>query len=122
MVTTWIFTGFIALLALQRLFELRLSQRNEAIIRSMGGREYAVWQVRAMKVLHAGWFAAMLIEVYALRRPFLPGLSLVALIILMAGQSLRYAALLSLKWRWTVRVMTIPGLPLVGTGIYRYLR
>jgi methyltransferase len=27
-----------------------------------------------------------------------------------------------LKWRWTIRVMTIPGLPPVKNGIYRYLR
>ncbi len=49
-------------------------------------------------------------------------LSLLALVTLIAGQGLRYAALLSLGWRWTVRVMTIPGLPPVRNGIYRYLR
>ena len=122
MVTAWIFTGLIGLLALQRCLELRLSRRNEVIIRSLGGREHAAWQLQAMKALHAGWFIAMLVEVYGFRRPFLPGLSLLALVTLMAGQSLRYAARLSLKWRWTVRVMTIPGLPLVRKGIYRYLR
>ncbi len=122
MVTRWIFTGFVILLSLQRLYELRLSRRHEAIIRSLGGREIAAWQLQAMKALHAGWFVAMLVEVYALRRPFIPGLSLAALVTLMAGQGLRYAAILSLKWRWTVRVMTIPGLPLERSGIYRYLR
>jgi methyltransferase len=110
------------LLALQRSYELHLSRRNEAIIRSRGGREYAAWQVQAMKALHAGWFIAMLVEVHALRRPFIPGLSLVALVIFAAGQRLRYAALLALQWRWTVRVMTVPGLPPVQDGIYHYLR
>jgi methyltransferase len=122
MVTRWIFAAFVLLLALQRLYELRLSRRNEAIIRSRGGREHAAWQVQAMKVLHAAWFVAMLVEVYALRRPFIPALSLLALLTLIAGQGLRYAAILSLKWRWTVRVMTVPGLPLERAGIYRYLR
>ncbi len=122
MVTRWLFTGFVLLLALQRLYELRLSRRNEAIIRSRGGREYAAWQVRAMKLLHAGWFIAMLVEVYVLRRPFVPALSALALVMLVVGQGLRYAALLTLKWRWTVRVMTIPGLPPVRQGIYRYIR
>jgi len=74
-----------------------------------------------MKVLHAGWFIAMLVEVYALHRPFLPVISLLALVILLIGQSLRYAAILSLRWRWTVKVMTLPGLPPVRKGIYRYL-
>ncbi len=119
--TRWIFTAFILLLALQRLYELRLSRRHEAIIRSLGGREYSPWQLLAMKALHASWFIAMLVEVYALRRPFVPGLALVALVTFAAGQSLRYAAMWSLGWRWTVRVMAIPGLPPVRTGIYRYL-
>lgn len=122
MVTRWIFTGLILLLALQRWYELRLSGRNEAVIRSLGGSEYAVWQVQAMKALHTGWFIAMLVEVHGFHRPFIPGLSLLALVTFAIGQSLRYAALLSLKWRWTVRVMTIPGLPPVQNGIYRYLR
>lgn len=122
MVTRWIFTGFVILLALQRLFELRLSARHEAIIHSLGGTEHAAWQVQAMKALHLGWFIAMLLEVYGLHRPFLPGLSLLALITLLTGQGLRYAAILSLKWRWTVKVMTLPGYPLVRKGIYRYLR
>jgi methyltransferase len=75
-----------------------------------------------MKALHAGWFIAMLVEVDVLQRPFIPGLSVLALVTFAAGQTLRYAALLSLKWRWTVRVMIIPGLPPVQSGIYRYLR
>ena len=122
MVTRWIFTAFLILLGLQRLYELRISRSHEAIIRSRGGREYAVWQLQAMKALHAGWFIAMPLEVWGLHRPFLPGLSLVALATFAVGQGLRYAAILSLKWRWTVRVMTIPGLPPVRQGIYRYLR
>lgn len=122
MVTPWIFTGLVVLLALQRLYELRLSKRNEAIIRARGGREHAAWQALAMKVLHASWFIAMLLEVHVFRSPFLPWLSLLAMVTLIAGQSLRYAAIRSLGWRWTVKVMTLPGLPLVQKGIYRYLR
>jgi len=122
MVSAWIFTGLVGLLALQRIYELGLSRRNEAVIRARGGREHATWQMPLMKALHAGWFIAMLIEVHGLHRPFLPGLSLLALLTLLAGQSLRYAAILSLQWRWTVKVMTLPGLPSVQTGIYRYLR
>lgn len=122
MVTRWIFTGLIVLLALQRIYELRLSSRNEAIIRARGGREHAAWQLQLMKALHAGWFIAMLVEVHILHRPLIPVLSLLAMLTLIVGQSLRYAAILSLKWRWTVKVMTLPGLPLVQNGIYRYIR
>lgn len=122
MVTTWIFIAFVILLAAQRIFELRLSRRNEAKIRSLGGHEYAAWQLLVMKALHAGWLIAMLAEVLGLHRPFIPGLSLLALMVFIVGQCLRYAAMLSLKWRWTVKVMTLPGVPPVESGIYRYLR
>ena len=122
MVSAWIFTGLVGLLVLQRIYELRLSRRNEALIRARGGREHAAWQMPIMKALHAGWFIAMLAEVYGLHRPFLPGLSVLAMLTLLAGQSLRYAAILSLQWRWTVKVMTLPGLPSVRKGIYRYMR
>lgn len=122
MVTHWIFTALVLVLAAQRIVELRWSARNEAVIRSAGGREHAPWQLQAMKVLHTSWFLAMLLEVYVLQRPFLPALSLGALILVAAGQSLRYAAILSLRWRWTVNVMTLPGRPPVREGIYRYLR
>jgi methyltransferase len=118
----WVFTGLVALLALQRIYELHLSARHEKVIRARGGREHAAWQLRAMKVLHTGWFAAMLVEVHGLQRPFRPGLSRLALVTLIAGQSLRYAAIRSLDWRWTVNVMTLPGLPPVQKGPYRYLR
>jgi methyltransferase len=122
MVTRWIFTGLVLLLALQRIYELRLSSRNEAIIRSQGGREHAAGQLQPMKALHAAWFITMLLEVHVLGRPFLPALSLIALVTFIVGQSLRYAAIRSLKWRWTVKVMTLPGRPLVRHGIYRHLR
>ncbi len=117
----WVFTAFVVMLALQRLYEMGVSRRHEAIIRSRGGHEYAAWQVQAMKVLHAGWLVAMPIEVYGLGRPFIPALCLLAVVTFAAGQALRYAALLSLKWRWTIKVMVIPGLPPVHDGIYRYL-
>jgi methyltransferase len=122
MVTLGIFTALVVLLALQRWYELRLSGKHESILRARGAREHAAWQVQAMKALHTGWFISMLIEVYVFRRTFLPALSLLALVTLIAGQSLRYAAIRSLDWRWTVTVMTVPGLPWVQKGIYRYLR
>ncbi len=122
MVTRWIFAGLVALLALQRLVELRLSRKNEARIFVEGGVEFAPEQYRMMKVLHSSWFAAMLVEVFALRRPFIPVLSLCALCLLVAGQTFRYAAIRTLGWRWTVRVMILPGADPVRSGIYRFIR
>jgi methyltransferase len=75
-----------------------------------------------MKVLHIAWFIAMLIEVFGLHRPFIPGLALLAGALFLIGQALRYAAILTLGERWTVRVMTLPGAKPVDQGIYRFIR
>lgn len=122
MVTKWIFLGLVLLLALQRLLEMRLSRRNETHLRAQGGQEHAPGHFQAMKALHAGWFLSMIGEVFGLNRPFLPWLAALALLGLVAGQALRYAAIYTLGKRWTVRIFTLPGAPPIQHGIYRYLR
>src|SRR6185503_19450089 len=74
--------------------------------------------------LHAAWFAAMLLEVFAGRRKFHPRLAALALSLFAAGQALRLTAIRTLGWRWSTRVMSVPGpsgAP-VQHGIYRYMR
>lgn len=116
------FVVAVAVLAVQRLLELRLSRRHEARILAQGGREHAPGQFRWMRALHTSWFGAMLVEVWWFRRPFRPLLAGLAFLTLVAGQVLRYTAIRSLGWRWTVRVMTLPDAPPVSRGIYRYVR
>lgn len=120
--TRLLFAGLVALLAVQRLAELRASRRNEEWILAQGGREHAPDQLAVMKVMHTAWFAAMLAEVFVLRRPFLPRLAVSAALVALIGQGLRYAAIRALGRRWTVRILTLPDAPLVDEGIYRYLR
>lgn len=122
MVKRLLFGGLVAALALQRLFELRLSRRNERLIRLRGGHEHAPETYRAIVSLHAAWFAAMLLEVFLGRRRFRPWLALPALGAFAAGQILRLAAIRTLGWRWSTRIMTVPAEPPVQRGIYRYLR
>ncbi|RME55659.1 MAG: hypothetical protein D6795_02740 [Deltaproteobacteria bacterium] len=122
MVSRVCFLGIVVLLAIQRLVELRVSRRNEARILAMGGREHAGGHFVVMKLIHLLWLIAMPLEVFLLDRPFRWSLFAVALPLLIVGQGLRYAAIRTLGWRWSVRIMTIPGLPPVTGGIYRYIR
>jgi methyltransferase len=131
--TRLLFIGFVAALGVQRLFELRLSRRNEQLIRQRGGREHTPETYRWIVVLHTAWFAAMLLEVFAGRRTpalaggareFRPRLAAAAFGLFAAGQALRLTAIRTLGWRWSTRVMTVPGpagAP-VRHGIYRYIR
>ena len=124
MVTRLLFLGFLAVLGIQRLFELRLSRQNEQLMRQCGGREHAPETYRWILTLHIAWFAAMLVEVFAGRRAFYSRLAVPAFGIFAVGQMLRLIAIRTLGWHWSTRVMTVPGVEgeLVQRGIYQYLR
>jgi methyltransferase len=117
-----LFLGFVAALGLQRLFELRLSRRNEQWIRQHGGREHAPETYRWIVALHASWFVSMLLEVFARRTRFRPWLAAFALSLFAVGQVFRLTAIRTLGRRWSTRIMTLPGEAPVQHGIYRYLR
>jgi methyltransferase len=86
------------------------------------GREHAPRTYHWIVALHAAWFAAMLLEVFAGRRKFRPRLAVLALSLFAAGQALRLTAIRTLGWRWSTRIMTVPEEAPVQHGIYRYLR
>jgi methyltransferase len=122
MVSRLVFSALVALIGVQRLWELRKSRRNEERIRREGGSEHAPGHYKLMVAVHSLWFPLMLAEVWWLERPFIPALAVGALVALAVGQALRYAAMRDLGWRWSVRIFTIPGRDRVATGIYRWVR
>ena len=122
MLTKYIFTGIVVAVILQRMIELRISDRHKAEILKRGGQEYGDNLMGAVKVLQVSWWIAMIAEVWYLDRPFIPVLAAVSLTATIAGQILRYLSMQALEWRWTLPIMTVPGMPIVTSGLYRYLR
>jgi methyltransferase len=122
MVSQAAFTGLVLLVAMQRLFEVRRSRRHEAALRAAGAREHAAWQVPVMAGIHTLWLVGATMEVWVRDPATHPLLAGGALAAFGAGQALRLSAMHALGPRWTIRVMTLPGLPPVRDGIYRYLR
>ncbi len=116
------FVGIVVAVFLQRLFELRISQLHVAYMLAHGGREHGSNYLWVVKVLQVSWFVAMIAEVWWLNRPFVPVLAAVGLSAAIAGQFLRYLSMQALRSRWTLPIITIPGAPVVDSGIYRYLR
>jgi methyltransferase len=116
------YLAFLALVAAERLFELRLSRRNAAAAFARGGIELGRAHFGAMRALHAGLLAACALEVVVLERGFDPRDGLPMLALALAAQALRYWAIATLGPRWNVRVIVVPGDAVVTSGPYRWLR
>ena len=118
---TW-FVVLVALVALERLAELVVSQRNTAWSLARGGREHGAGHYPFMVVLHTGLLAGALGEVLLAERPYVPVLAWTMLTLVVLAQALRWWCITTLGKRWSTRVVVVPGLPLVTGGPYRWLR
>jgi len=112
----------VALVACQRVAELRLSRGNAGKALARGGIEYGRGHFPAMAFLHAAFLCSCALEVIVLHRPFPGALGWIALAAFLLAQGLRYWAIASLGDRWNVRVIVVPGEVPVARGPYRFLR
>jgi len=122
MVTQTLFFAFIAVIALQRLFELRKNRKNVQALVARGGREHASRHYVAMVLMHALWFASIVYEVGVVGREFNWLLFAVAAVLTLCGNTLRFLSMRALGERWTTRIVTLPGAKPITGGIYRYFR
>ena len=111
----------IAAVAVERLAELVVAQRNLAWSRERGGVEVGVGHYPVMVVLHTGLLAGCLAEVFLLDRPFLPALGWPMLAVVVAAQLLRWWCITTLGRQWNTRVVVVPDAPRVTGGPYRFM-
>jgi methyltransferase len=116
------YTALIAVISIQRLWELGLSRRHLVALKSRGAIEVGAGHYPWMVVLHATFLCSCLAEVWFLDRPWLRVVAAPALLILCCAFALRWWTLKTLGQRWTTRVLVVPGEELVGAGPYRWLR
>jgi methyltransferase len=116
------YLAFLALFAMERIAELALSRRNARIARSRFGVESGARHFRWMAAVHALFLPACAAEVLLLHRPFPGALGWACAATALAAQGLRWWAIRTLGWRWNVRVIVVPGEPVVRRGPYRFLR
>ncbi len=107
----------LAAVVLQRLAELAWAGRNTARLRRRGAVESDAAGYPLYILLHAGWIASLAVFVPASTPPRWPLLGLFALL-----QPARIWVILSLGPFWTTRIITLPGVPLVRIGPFRWLR
>jgi methyltransferase len=113
---TW-FYGTLLFVAVQRLGELVWAGHNARQLRRQGAIEADSAGYPLLVLLHAGWLAAMAL--------FVPGAAAprwLFLALFVAVQLGRLWVAASLGPFWTTRILTLPGIPLVKRGPYRWLR
>lgn len=119
MITPLFAVVYLAMLA-ERVFELVLNRRNVAKLQAAGARWHGRDGFGLILASQTLLFGLIVAEVafspwageHILTWP------LVALLV--GAQALRYWAITTLGWRWTIRVVTVPGAPRLLGGPYRY--
>jgi methyltransferase len=117
-----LYLAAVGAVAAERLLELAIARGNLRSASARGGfvadrRTY--WDVAVMQV---AWLAACAAEPLLLPRPFIAPLAIPMLVLLVACQALRYWAVLTLGDRWNLRIVVVPGEPVVTDGPYRFVR
>jgi methyltransferase len=110
----------IVAIAAERLAELVVSKRHLTWAMARGGREYGFGHYPFMVVLHSGLLIACLVE--GARSDFVPVLGWTMLAVVVLAQALRWWCITVLGPRWNTRIIVVPGLPLIDSGPYRWLR
>lgn len=109
--------AIIALVILQRAGELVLANRNTQKLKAQGGVEIGAGHYRYIVLLHMAWLMAVL---WLIPTPVVIYWGWI--LVFLALQAGRVWVIASLGRYWTTRIISLPGVPLVKRGPYRYVR
>ena len=120
MVSANFYVIFIVLTAIERLIEVKVSNRNAKWSFTQGGIERGKGHYPFMVLLHSSLLVGCVIEVFLLNRSFDMLWGWVWLVVAIACQGLRWWCINTLGQRWNTRVILIPNLPRITKGPYQY--
>lgn len=110
------FATLIVLVAVERVAELVVSNRNLEWSKAHGGKEFGADHYPVMVALHTGLLLGAVAEARARRRWIWPAFWMVA-----AAQALRWWCITTLGKQWNTRVVVVPGAARVAGGPYRFI-
>jgi methyltransferase len=114
-----LYTVLVGLVAVERLAELVVANRNMAWSLERGGRESGFAHYPFMVVLHTGLLAGCLLEVWLGHRSFQAALGWPMLALVVGSQALRWWCIRTLGRQWNTRIVVVPGMPRIADGPYR---
>jgi methyltransferase len=112
----------LALVGLERLFELWISRRNQQKLEKQGVRKIAEPHFRWMVFTHASVLVCAATEVIFLRRPLMPWLAITMAAMFAFANVLRWWVIRTLAGHWNVEVMASSRVGVVTSGPYRWVR
>jgi methyltransferase len=115
---TW-YVLLVAAVAIERLIEVRVAERNRAVSKTYGGVEFGGGHYPVMVTLHTGLLVGCLVEPIVLHRNFIPALGWSMFAVVLAAQALRWWCITTLAYQWNTRVIVIPGASRINGGPYR---
>jgi methyltransferase len=122
MAMTLAYLALLALVAIGRLLELRVSQRNQRELAKQGVQKIHEPHFRWMVLLHAGILGGAALEVLLLRRPLVAALAISMGALFVFANILRWWVIRTLAGYWNVQVMASPSAGVVTSGPYRWVR
>ncbi len=115
------FIIFISIVALQRISELILSNKNEHYLKSQDAVEYDREGYKYIVIMHNLFFVSLILEFIFVKRE-LSQFWHILLIIFICTQILRYWAIFTLGKRWNTKILVLPNSDLIQSGPYKYLK
>lgn len=116
------FLALLAMVALLRLLELRISRRHQQQLLARGAARIPEPRFRWMVLVHAAVLLGAAAEVMVLKRPFVPTLAGVSFAIFLAANAVRWWVIQTLGDHWNVQVMDSTRLGVVSSGPFRFVR
>lgn len=114
----WLLVG---LVAVERVIELVLSERNARALLARGGVERGRGHYPVMVALHAALLVGCALEPWGTEPALSTRVAMPMVILALGAQALRWWAIATLGPRWSTRVVVVPGEPRITGGPYGFL-
>lgn len=116
------FIALISLLVIQRLYEMKLGEKNLAALSGKLLQPIDQQEKKQMLLLHSSWFVAILLEYAWHGQMVAPKLFGLATVVLIVCQWVRYQTMQILGYYWVPFPVSFKGQLRLTEGLYRYIR
>jgi methyltransferase len=121
-ITVIAFLALLLAVGFLRIFELSVSRRHQQQMVADGATKVQEPHFRWIVFVHTAILIGAALEVVLLRRPFIPILAAVMLLLFLAGNAVRLWVVRTMGKHWNVQVMNSTSLGVVTDGPFRFVR